>query len=75
MPPPQQPTELIYCAASVCVPNRKREYQRRRTEDIRPQCTSARNTALCHLFVLGLGHQKFEPLTSHQSGPEDTGSR
>jgi hypothetical protein len=29
MPPSQQPTELIYCTASVCIPNRKREYSRR----------------------------------------------
>ena len=28
MPPPQQTTELIYCAAFVCIPKRKREYPR-----------------------------------------------
>ncbi|CAG8094981.1 unnamed protein product, partial [Penicillium nalgiovense] len=55
IPPPQQPTELIYCTASVCIPKRKREYPRRRTKDIRPQCTSARTTALCRVFVPSLG--------------------
>ncbi|KAJ5202886.1 hypothetical protein N7449_004965 [Penicillium cf. viridicatum] len=60
--PPQQPTELIYCTASVCIPKRKREYPRRRQcdsnrTDIRPQCTSARTATLCRLFVPSLGHQ------------------
>ncbi|OQE70082.1 hypothetical protein PENNAL_c0124G08506, partial [Penicillium nalgiovense] len=58
MPPPQQPIQLIYCTASVCIPKRKREHPRRRrrdsniTEEIR-QGTSARATALCRLFVPG----------------------
>ncbi|KAJ5827548.1 hypothetical protein N7447_004311 [Penicillium robsamsonii] len=29
-----QPTELIYCAGSVCIPNRKHEYLRRRRCDL-----------------------------------------
>ncbi|CAG8272995.1 unnamed protein product [Penicillium salamii] len=40
MPLPQQPTELIYCAAPACIPKAKLEYIRRRrsrTEDNRPQ--------------------------------------
>ncbi|CAG8092501.1 unnamed protein product [Penicillium salamii] len=51
--PPQQPTELIYCTARVCIPKRKLEYPRRRTEDIRPR---GQEPALCRLFVPSLGH-------------------
>ncbi|CAG8040597.1 unnamed protein product [Penicillium nalgiovense] len=45
---PPQPTELIYCTALRVFPRQEREYPRRRsrTEDNRPQCTSARTAAL-----------------------------
>ncbi|KAI2704643.1 hypothetical protein CBS147333_9747 [Penicillium roqueforti] len=69
-PPPQQPTELIYCTPSVYVSKGKREYPRRRTEEIRPQCTSARATGLRRLFVPSPGHQNIQPLTSHQGRKE-----
>jgi hypothetical protein len=38
MPPPQQPTELIYCTASVCIPKKKREYPRRRYVNLSLTC-------------------------------------
>ncbi|OQE45722.1 hypothetical protein PENNAL_c0624G02395, partial [Penicillium nalgiovense] len=69
-PPPQQPTELIYCAASMCIPKRKREYRRRRT-DIRPQCTSARTATLCRSSSLGLATRTFN-IDIAPEGPEDT---
>ncbi|CAG8127192.1 unnamed protein product, partial [Penicillium nalgiovense] len=54
------------------IPKAKREYPRRRTEDIRPQHTSARTTALCRLFVPSFGHPNIKTSTSQESGPEDT---
>ncbi|CAG8080433.1 unnamed protein product [Penicillium nalgiovense] len=39
--------------------------------DVRTQCTRARATASCGLFVPGLDHQKIEPLGAHQSGPDN----
>ena len=37
-PPPQQPTELIYCTPSVCVSKGKREYPRRRYVNLSLTC-------------------------------------
>ncbi|CAG8882024.1 unnamed protein product [Penicillium nalgiovense] len=39
--------------------------------DVRTQCTRARATASCGLFIPGLDHQKIEPLGAHQSGPDN----
>ena len=36
--PPQQPTELIYCTASVCIPKRKGEYLHRRYVNLSLTC-------------------------------------
>ncbi|KAF2997715.1 hypothetical protein E8E15_000360 [Penicillium rubens] len=71
---PPQPTELIYWTAPRVSPsaNTTSQSRRSRTEDIRPQRTSARTTALCRLFVPSFGHPSIEPSTSQQSGPEDT---
>ncbi|CAP79523.1 hypothetical protein PCH_Pc23g00290 [Penicillium rubens Wisconsin 54-1255] len=38
---------------------------------VRTQCTRARATASCGLFIPGLDHQKIEPLGAHQSGPDN----
>ncbi|KAI3286496.1 hypothetical protein DTO002I6_8167 [Penicillium roqueforti] len=73
MPPPLQPTELIYCIAPVYFQEKEKARMfTSRIEDIRQQCTSARVTALCRLFVLSFGHQNIEPRTSHQSAPGAT---
>ena len=39
--PPQQPTELIYCTARVCVPKRKLEYPRRRYVNLSLTCLNS----------------------------------
>ncbi|CAG8081175.1 unnamed protein product, partial [Penicillium salamii] len=62
----------------ACIPKAKARIPRRRrsrTEDSRPQYTRAWTTALCRPFIPRFCQQNIEPLTSHQSGPENTAPR
>ncbi|OQE49447.1 hypothetical protein PENNAL_c0544G07202 [Penicillium nalgiovense] len=69
MPLPQQPTELIYCAAPACIPKAKLEYIRRRTEDNRPQAREQgpQLYAISSSLVLATEHLSVQTFVLHNT--------